>query len=175
MSNQPSTQQPGKKLGKGMLYAFWLMALIGLTLFFQNRDKQRYNPNQDHLNSLGGVPEVILESNAYHHYVATGLINGHPVTFLLDTGATQVAIPAHLQNLLQLKPRGFFKVGTANGTVEVRGTTIDLLELGPIRLSNVRAALNPGMTGDEILLGMSALKQLEFTQKGNRLIVRQPL
>jgi aspartyl protease family protein len=36
----------------------------------------------------------------------------------------------------------------------------------------VRADLNPGMTDDQILLGMSVLKQLEFTQRGDTLVLR---
>jgi len=62
---------------------------------------------------------------------------------------------------------------TANGIVEVRDTTIETLQLGSIRLSNIRASINPGMVGEEILLGMSALKDLEFTQRGSKLTLKQ--
>ena len=46
---------------------------------------------------------TILESNRQHHYVASGTINGRPVTFLLDTGATDVVIPAQLADRLKLR------------------------------------------------------------------------
>jgi 5-methyltetrahydropteroyltriglutamate--homocysteine methyltransferase len=47
------------------------------------------------------------------------------------------------------------------------------LQLGDIRLQDVAAILAPNMPGNEVLLGMSALKQLEFTQKGGTLVLRQ--
>ena len=63
-------------------------------------------------------------------------------------------------------------VRTANGSLRVAQTYINELKLGDIRLTNVRANLNPGMQDNEILLGMSALKQLEFTQRGDWLILK---
>jgi aspartyl protease family protein len=45
--------------------------------------------------------------------------------------------------------------------------------IGDIKLTNVSAHINPSMDFDEILLGMSALKQIEFTQRGDTLILRQ--
>jgi len=66
-------------------------------------------------------------------------------------------------------------VSTANGNAEVRATKIDKLMLGTIQLQNVQASITPGMTGDEILLGMSVLKQLDFTQSGKTLTLRQYL
>jgi aspartyl protease family protein len=63
-------------------------------------------------------------------------------------------------------------VQTANGRVEVAQTTIARLAIGDIELFDVNANLNPGVKQNEILLGMSALKQLEFSQKGEWLVLR---
>jgi len=46
-------------------------------------------------------------------------------------------------------------------------------QLGEILLHDVAALITPGMDGDEVLLGMSALKQLEFTQRDGTLVLRQ--
>ncbi|MGC3645910.1 retroviral-like aspartic protease family protein, partial [Pseudomonas aeruginosa] len=51
-------------------------------------------------------------------------------------------------------------------------TRLDQLQLGDIRLSGVAALYAPGMDGDEVLLGMSALNQLEFTQRDGTLVLR---
>lgn len=174
MSQEPHPNLSGQSHGRAMLIIFWLLVLGALTYFFGTWEEHQYNPNQN-LNSdtQQGVRQVVLERNRYHHYVASGLINGTAVTFMLDTGATAVVIPANLANKLQLKAGRPHIANTANGQVEVRATRIDTLELGAIKLHNINASINPGMDGEEILLGMSALKQIEFSQKGKVLTLRQ--
>ncbi len=162
---------PEKKIGKFMLIIMWILILVGLTSVLGVWEKRQYNPNQSL--SRSGDAVVTLTRNRYNHYVASGLINGYPVVFLLDTGATDVAVPAALAKKLGLKPGYTRKALTANGVVNVRDTNIATLELGSIKISNVRASINPGMLGEEILLGMSALKDLEFTQSGNKLTLKQ--
>ncbi|MBV1908969.1 MAG: retroviral-like aspartic protease family protein, partial [Kangiellaceae bacterium] len=52
---------------------------------------------------------------------------------------------------------------------------VDSIQIGDIRLNQVNAVIVPNMEGEEILLGMAALKQLEFRQKGRRLTLIQEL
>ncbi len=157
-----------------MLYLFWIAVLILGTLFFNRWIERRNNPNQTPTASQhDGVNEVILQRNPQHHYVATGLINGSEVTLLLDTGATEVAVPAHLASKLGLTAGPPQIVNTANGQVETQSTLINRLQLGTITWENVPAHLNPGMRGNEILLGMSALKNVEFTHRDGTLTLRQ--
>ena len=92
---------------------------------------------------------------------------------MLDTGATNVAIPAHLADKLNLQRGHRHQVMTANGIAEAFGTRINTLTIGDILLRDIRASINPSMAGNEILLGMSALKQIEFTQRGDQLTLRQ--
>lgn len=116
----------------------------------------------------------MLERNSQGHYVASGLINGYPVIFLLDTGATDVAIPEALADRLRLQRRRGGVSQTANGPVAVWQTVLDEVGLGSIRLNRIRASILPSMPADSpVLLGMSFLKQLEFTQKDRQLILRQ--
>lgn len=74
---------------------------------------------------------------------------------------------------LGLKRGRAVMVNTANGLTESYSTVIESLVLGDIRLHGVAAGIVPGMQGDEILLGMSALRQLDFSQQGGQLILRQ--
>jgi aspartyl protease family protein len=161
------------KMGKGMLIVAWIIGLGFLTLLFDDQLAQQFNPNEDPISySNQGVEEVRLKQNRAGHYVTGGEINGQPVVFLLDTGATHVSVPMHLAQQLSLQKGRASWVQTANGQVQVAQTNIQQLSIGDIQLNNVRANLNPGFKQDEILLGMSALKQLEFTQKGEWLILR---
>ena len=172
-TDNPDQKTQQQKLGKTMLGICWIIVLIGLTFAFGNWEEKQYNPNQSLTGSeTGTFKELVLQANRKNHYILSGKINGKEVTFLLDTGATDVAVPAHLGEKLNLKPGFRSKAITANGIVEVRDTNIRQLDIGNIQLFDVNASLNPGMQGNEILLGMSALKQLEFIQRGNQLTLR---
>ncbi len=163
------------KIGKLFVWLAWIIAIALLMYFFQGVLDKQYNPNsqpQVSLNSTGQA-EVVLQQNKQGHYVTLGSINESPVTFLLDTGATQVSIPAHIADELQLESFGSYPVRTANGIVTVYKTQIDQLSIGNIFLYNVAAHINPAMKSDAILLGMSALKEVEFSQKGKQLTLRE--
>ena len=163
---------PTRRLGRAMSWLAALAILGLLWLFFSEQLERRYNPNRDLAVMPGGSGELVLQRNRMGHYVAPGTINGQPVVFLLDTGATQVSVPAHLGPALGLSPGAAAQVITANGAVTVRTTTIAELGLGPFLARNVRSHLNPGMRDDQVLLGMSVLKHLEFHQRGDTLILR---
>jgi aspartyl protease family protein len=169
--NTLSEQQSA--MGKWMLILAWVAGLGLLVLVFDEQLEEQFNPNRQPLSSTSqGVIEVQLKQNRNGHYVSNGLVNSQPVVFLLDTGATNVSVPLHLANSLNLVGGVTYPVQTANGIVQVTQTTIAQLSIGDIQLYNVQANINPADQSDEILLGMSALRQLEFTQKGEWLILR---
>jgi aspartyl protease family protein len=167
--------EPQQRLGKSMIYAAWIVALLLLTLLFNHFLEQQHNPNQELTvqSYPNGTREVVLQRNRFGHYVASGTLNGMPVVFLLDTGATILSIPETIARRLNLSRGTPMEVSTANGTVTTYSTTIDKVALGPIELQQVTASINPHTQEDEVLLGMSFLKQLEFTQRGDTLIILQ--
>ena len=169
------TDGDARRVGFGMTALAWLVGLGLLWLLADGYLERRYNPNRNlEVRAGAGSPELVLYPDPSGHYVLPGTLNGRAVTLLLDTGATVVSVPAHLGPELGLEPGRRQQVRTANGTVTARATRIDILELGPFRLRDVRANLNPGMDGDELLLGMSALRLLEFTRRSDALILRAP-
>ncbi|WP_177412384.1 retropepsin-like aspartic protease family protein [Pseudomonas cavernicola] len=169
-----STQTVGQRAGRVMLVLAWGAGLLLATHFFGQWENEQRNPNQSPTSSRGdGYIEVRLASNGQGHFVSSGQINGETVLFLLDTGATDVAIPAGLAKSLGLKRGAPVTLSTANGLSNGYRTHLERLQLGDIVLHDVRALVAPGMDGDEVLLGMSALKQLEFTQRDGTLVLRQ--
>jgi aspartyl protease family protein len=169
-----SAQPPGKRAGRVLMVLAWGAGLFLATRFFGQWEERQENPNvvvssqQD-----DGVIEVKLAANVQGHFVASGQINGQTVVFMLDTGATDVAIPTSLASRLGLE-KGFpVTVSTANGRSDGYRSRIDRLQLGDIVLRDVRAVVIPGLDDEQVLLGMSALKKLEFTQRGGTMLLRQ--
>jgi aspartyl protease family protein len=176
MNKSPDTGAAPQRLGRGMIVAAWLLLLALLTWFFNAQLDRQHNPNQLVMTatSADGQPEVQLERNRFGHYVATGLVNSQPVVFMLDTGATDVSVPLPVAERLGLEKGQPMLYRTANGTIRAWQTVIDEIRLGDLGIGPVRASINPGAQGDEILLGMSFLKHLDFKQQGNTLTLKHP-
>lgn len=152
----------------------WAAALFLATRFFGEWEQRQENPNTVVASEHGdGYVEVKLTSNRDGHFVMTGQINTRPVQFMLDTGATNVAVPESVAQTLRLERGDRVQVSTANGRTDAFRTTLQRLQIGDIVLYNVRALVVPGLDGEQVLLGMSAVKQLEFTQRGGTLLLRQ--
>jgi aspartyl protease family protein len=157
-----------------MLIIAWAAALFLATRFFGSWEQRQENPNTVVTSEQGdGYVEVTLASNRQGHFVMTGQINARPVQLMLDTGATDVVIPQSVADTLRLERGAPVTVSTANGRSEAFRTTLARLQIGEIVLNNVRALVAPGLDGDQVLLGMSAMKQLEFTQRSGTLLLRQ--
>lgn len=162
--------------GKLMIFAAWIGAAVLLTWLFADALDRRENPNQNVRSArTAESAEVRLTRNTMGHYVATGTINGREVRFFLDTGATHVALSESLAGELGLERGPSSRTQTANGTIVTYQTVLDRVSLGDIRIRDVTASINPRMTGDEVLLGMSFLKHLEMIQRGDQLVLRQSL
>ncbi len=163
-------------LNKWTIALIWIVLLIITTLLFSSILDSINNPNQQLSVSLNatGQRQIVLQRNKYGHYVATGTINGHPVEFLLDTGATLVAVPEHIALQIGLKKGPAFQSQTANGISLSYATTIDELSLGGLTMRHVPASISSGMDFDQVLLGMSFLKHLQLSQQGQTLTLTLP-
>lgn len=175
--DQPASDHaPGQRLGKGMLYIGWCFILAALTVAFSRWEHWQQNPNRTPVSTVHQhYKEVLLKQNNAKHYVSSGYINGQEVVFLLDTGATDVVLSSELAQALKLAKGPLGRAQTANGFINVYATRLDSLQIGNIVLRDIRASINPAMYGNEVLLGMSALKKLEFIQRGDSLTLRQYL
>lgn len=170
----PSLEDTPSRLGRAMLFAAWVVGLAILVMFFKGIIDRQTNPNPDPVAVVdqAGGPLVVLQRNRAGHYVAGGRINGEPVVFMLDTGATDVALPLPLAHRLGLPLRPGGMSQTANGMVQTWTTRLDSVDLGGLVARNVRASVLPKMPGGEVLLGMSYLKRLEMIQRGDTLTLR---
>ncbi len=153
---------------------FWVVLLAVVTHFFGSWGSQQNNPNQQLVShTLGGNTEIELQANRQGHYLANGTINNQNVTFILDTGATTVAVSEALAQKAGLTRGQSGRAQTAAGTVNVWRTTIQELRLGDMTFYNVPGTINPAMDPDMVLLGMSVLGQLNFSQQSGVLTLSQ--
>ena len=111
---------------------------------------------------------VTLAADPQGHFVTDGAINGNPVRFLVDTGATTVALPGRDAERMGIDYRkGRRGVShTANGPVSVYRVTLDTVKLGAIELRSVDAiVIERGL--DIALLGMTFLNRVEMKRDGS--------
>jgi aspartyl protease family protein len=92
---------------------------------------------------VGGATEIVLHVGTGGHFLTQGAINGKPVRFLVDTGATAVAMSISEANRIGLDwrngQRGYS--ATAGGTVPVYGVTLRSVRVGEVEVFNVDAVV----------------------------------
>ena len=114
-----------------------------------------------------GVPTATLYADQAGHYVSDCQINGATLKFVLDTGATSVALnsgDAKYANI-DYKNGQLVQVSTANGVTTAYRVTLATLKIGSITLNQVEAVVLEGGSPSIVLLGMSALNRLEMKRQ----------
>ena len=157
---------------KKCVFILFLMSLVFLGFYTYETEITKPSLNAEYPVSKllpDGTVEVLINQHASGHYIFIGEINGKEVKFLLDTGATTIAVPVGLANYLKLPFGESFYSSTANGNSLSYASKAKNVKVGEISLSNVDAAVPTGMKGDEILLGMSFLKDLKLIQEDRKL------
>lgn len=102
-------------------------------------------------------------------YVVLGSINGFPVKFIVDTGATLVSLSGREAKRLGIDYRVVGTPGqssTASGIEKIYVVNLDKVKVGDIEIRNVRGAVHDGDFPPATLLGMSFLSRLTMRQDG---------
>lgn len=111
--------------------------------------------------------QITVPQSVDGHYYLTLLVNGVPVEFVVDTGATMVVLSQDDARQVGIDPDQLRYIGsanTANGVVRTAGVRLDTVTLGEITDTGVRAVVNQGEL-EGSLLGMSyldAFDQIQF-------------
>jgi aspartyl protease family protein len=116
---------------------------------------------------------VTIAANTAGHFIIDGQINGGGVRFLLDTGATLVALSAGDAERLGIDYRkgekGF--TSTANGVAPVYRVKLDTVRVGDITATNVDGVVMEGNSLPIALLGMSFLNRMEMKRDGQTMVL----
>ena len=115
----------------------------------------------------GGVVELRRGADGHYHW--PGTVDGRPVDFLVDTGATRSALPARLAREFGLPIVGTQTSSTAGGVVQATVVRGDLALRGGLRVQALRLAALPDLQSP--LLGMDVLGRLRWQQDGGVLRV----
>jgi len=167
--NQPGpAQQAHSRTSHWFAWVAVIGLIVGLTAFYEALT-QRSNGIVQVVNE-DGQAMVVVQRDRSGHYLAEGEINGLPLVFLIDTGATDVAIAEKTAEAMGLEFGPRIQIMTAAGPARAWATRLDRVSLGNLELNNVRAIITPGL-GGEALLGMSFLKHFNLRQEGEKLII----
>jgi len=159
---------PEQRQGKSLYWAAVVALMLGLTALFQGVVRNE-KVAQSVLTSDGEIA-LVLNRQRDGHYYAAGEINGMSVSFMVDTGASDVALSSAVARSLGLDFGPEITVMTAAGPVKGWITRLDRIQVGPLLLRNVRATITDKL-GDQALLGMSFLKHFSMIQEGETLIL----
>jgi len=122
------------------------------------------------------VKEVQVWRNTTGMYTTVGSINGLPVPFLVDTGATKVAMNSAQARRLGIDYRVNgtpSAVTTASGVERAWSVMLDTVKVGDLELHNVGAVVLDGAQPEQTLLGMSYLGRLEIINEGRLMTLRK--
>ena len=169
----PMNREPSNGLSKGLKWAplgivvFWtvIMGLLYVAMTHYLKPKPV---------TVSASGELVIPRARDGHFYAAGSVNGKPVTFLVDTGASLVTVSeqfAHVAGISAGVPTVF---KTANGDLPGRIVSDVPITIGPLSVSGVRIGV--GLVGHEVsdaLLGQSFLSKFEIVLSKEQMTLRK--
>jgi aspartyl protease family protein len=148
----------------------WLV-LFGVMYWFLDAKMQPQVATVTNLDVARG--EVIIPRSRDGHYYVSGAINGRPLTFMVDTGASTVVVSADLAakiGLIRGVPTPF---KTAGGMVWGETVSDQTIEAGGMQLKGLRVGVVAQMDQrDYALLGQNFLRHIDVIQSGDQMVLR---
>src|SRR6266581_3042898 len=123
-----------------------------------------------------GIRSISLPRDARGHFQTEGRIDGQRIGFMVDTGASVVALNETSAAKFGLPSRGDYNatVTTANGTIKAARTRLALVDIGGLVVRDVDAMVLPDEALSENLLGLSFLSKLKrFEYANGKMVLEQ--
>lgn len=163
---------------------FFAAVLIGLgTVMAQMADKMSATPamakatvtTQD--NARAGIRSLAIARDSRGHFQTEGRIDGQRIGFMVDTGASVIALNEKSAARFGLRPSPAeynATVSTANGTIKAARTRIAMVQVGELTVRDVDAMVLPDEALSENLLGLSFLSKLKrFEYANGQMVLEQ--
>ena len=121
-----------------------------------------------------GNTRIVLPAGSGGHFMTQGAINGRTVTFMLDTGATSVAISASDAERIGLvyKNGTPVQIGTANGIVSGYRVRLDSVRVGDVDVAGVDAVVSP-QSMPYVLLGNSFINRFSMRRDSDQMVLEK--
>jgi aspartyl protease family protein len=114
--------------------------------------------------------EVAIPRSWDGHYYIQGSINGYPVIFMVDTGATFVSLGSEIARRAQLPKGRPANFTTAGGIIQGEMVSDQTVEAGGIVVSSLQISV--GLPGDMALLGQNFLRNIDVFQSNDTMTLR---
>ncbi len=125
-------------------------------------------------NNAGEAGRIVLHAGSRGHFLSDGQINGRTVQFMVDTGASVVALSAlHADAIgLPYKSGQMVQVGTANGVTVGWRIKLSTVRLGSVDVYDVEALVTPAPM-PYVLLGNSYLGRFQMTRNNDQMVLER--
>ncbi len=119
--------------------------------------------------------EVRISSGRGGHFVTPGQINGQQVEFMVDTGATSVAMNVGVAKRLGVNYLAGEKmrISTANGPASAYRVWLDSVMVGPLKINHIEAFVTMSDSPRIILLGNSYLSLVDMSVESGVLVLKE--
>jgi aspartyl protease family protein len=119
--------------------------------------------------SQSTVESAVLTADVQGHFTAEALVNGVPVRFVVDTGATLISLPASIALRIGIDYRKGMKamMSTANGPAPGYLVRLDTVRIGNVTVQGIEAVVLEGNSLPSPLLGMSFLNRMNMKREGD--------
>jgi aspartyl protease family protein len=158
------------------------LALVGILVMLVLQ-LSRFDPRIELAVPQLGLPEQVVEGGETRiplardgHFWLRAQVNGEPVSFMVDTGATLTAVSSQVAERVGLEPRPGgvpVRLNTANGTISADIATIDELRFGNIAARGLDTVIAPGL-GETSVVGMNLLSRLQSWRVEDNTLILVP-
>ncbi|MEM8799030.1 MAG: TIGR02281 family clan AA aspartic protease [Pseudomonadota bacterium] len=170
-------QQPGRMIRMSLIWVsiFGVVFMIGAFRSDFTYVWQRLVGAAVPGNAIAEGNRLILARDIDGHFWVTAKVNGRPVRFLVDTGASVVSLSAEEAQRIGFSTRDLeftVRVNTAGGPARAAPIRLDQIEIGPARYSRISALVVETLSEGSNLLGLSALDRLQsYRVDGDQMIL----
>lgn len=157
-----NNQSNANRLGGVFLTIGWVIGIALVSLLIH---LAFYAPKPPSITEIHDGLKITIERSHDAHFRIPGRINGIEVVFLVDTGATTIAVSEGVARAAQLPVLNTVITQTAGGQSTGYFTSIENIEIGDAQFEDFSAIIIPDMVGVDVLLGMNFLKNFSIKQE----------